>query len=44
MNWLRMVRDHVANFCLIERNDLELSLFDAKLDALQAELNEVLVA
>ncbi len=30
MDWLRMVRDHVANSFHIERDDLELSPFDAQ--------------
>ena len=30
MNWLRMIRDHVANSFHIERDDLEMSPFDAQ--------------
>ena len=30
MNWLRMIRDHVANSFHIERGDLEMSPFDAQ--------------
>jgi type I restriction enzyme R subunit len=57
MDWLRMIRDHVANSFHIERDDLEMSpfdgqgglgklyqLFDAKMEPLLYELNEVLVA
>lgn len=56
MDWLRMVRDHVAISFHIERDDLEeppfgqgglgrmYQLFGAKLEPLLDELNEVLVA
>ena len=30
MNWLRMIRDHVANSFHIERDDLEMSPFDGQ--------------
>ena len=30
MNWLRMIRDHVANSIHIERDDLEMSPFDGQ--------------
>ena len=30
MDWLRMVRDHVANSFHIERDDLEMSPFDGQ--------------
>ncbi|MDP1557452.1 MAG: type I restriction-modification enzyme R subunit C-terminal domain-containing protein [Nitrosomonas sp.] len=56
MDWLRMIRDHVAISFHIERDDLEeppfgqgglgrmYQLFGAKLEPLLDELNEVLVA
>jgi len=30
MEWLRMIRDHVANSFHIERSDIEMSPFDSK--------------
>jgi type I restriction enzyme R subunit len=33
MNWLQMIRDHVANSFHIECDDLEVSPFDACLSA-----------
>ena len=30
MNWLHMIRDHVANSFHIERDDLEMAPFDAQ--------------
>jgi len=41
---MRRMPDHVANAFHTERDDLEMSPFDAKMDTLLDELNEVLVA
>ena len=30
MDWLRMIRDHVANSFHLERDDLEMAPFDSK--------------
>jgi type I restriction enzyme R subunit len=56
MNWLRMLRDHIAHSCHVDRSDLDYSPFDAQgglgnvatvrrgMDPLLDELNEALVA
>ena len=30
MNWLRMLRDHIAHSCHVDRDDLDYSPFDAQ--------------
>ena len=35
MDWLRMVRDHVANSFRIERDDLEMTQFDGQRKRMQ---------